>query len=274
VILVVSLGILRIICGKCTGQIKIDFLCCLMMLVGNGNRFAKVEDVDKKQYDMRIKKERKTIVDGSFILRDICAALKVGKSAYGFTMGNVSLIQIVEAVSREFGGGFSMSTCIWSANEIDIIRLHRLKEEGALRSARFLIDPSAYTRKYDAVKKIYECFGEDQVRTVPTHAKFVTLESDTMSIAITSSMNFTHNPRIEQFEVVECSDTCLLMSSLVDESFRRFSKEDNFTGQAMSKYNDIKKHLKKQDGNFEFGFDFDVDFSVDLVGSAEPISFL
>ena len=213
--------------------------------------------MEQKQYDSRVKKERKTIADGNKILDCIEVALKEGKSAYGFTMGNVSLIQIVEMITQKFGGGFEFATCIWSANQVDIQRLYGLKRNGFISKAKFLVDPSAYTRKFDAIQELYDSFGISSVRTLPTHAKFVTLKNDKHSFAITSSMNFTHNPRIEQFEVVECEQTSELMSSIVDNAFEKYTEEDNFTGQAMSKFSQIKKNLKSKDSQDFFTFEFD-----------------
>ena len=213
----------------------------------------------KKSHGLRDKKERKTILDGNDILKSIGEALRGGKSAYGFTMGNVSLIQIVEFICQEFGGGFELATCIWSANHVDIQRLAVLKKKGLISSAKFLIDPSAYTRKYDAVEMIYKTFGIESVRSVPTHAKFVTLVSDKHEIAITSSMNFTHNPRIEQYEVVECSETCELMIGMVNTAFEKYGSDENFTGQALTKFTQIKKSISKK-SDFDLGLDLDLDW--------------
>lgn len=199
----------------------------------------------QKAYSSRLRKERKTIKDGDDVLKSIVEALKDDKSAYGFTMGKVSLIQIVETICREFGGNFDLTTCIWSANKIDILRLKELQDQNFLKSAKFLVDPSAYTRKFSAIEALYSCFGIDSVRSLPTHAKFVTLKNDKFNIAITSSMNFTHNPRIEQYEVSECKDTLELMSGMVNNAFELYKPQDNFTGQAMSKFTQIKKTISK-----------------------------
>jgi hypothetical protein len=215
-----------------------------------------------KSFAARQKKERKTIKDGEHVLSSINNAIKDGMSAYGFTMGKVSLVQIVESLCKEFGGNFELSTCIWSANKVDILRLKHLEKKGLLKSARFIVDPSAYTRKYDAIETLYECFGVEAVRTMPTHAKFVTLKSATRKITITSSMNFTHNPRIEQYDVVECEDTLDLMEGVVDCAFEEYSSDDNFTGQAMAKFAQIKRHItevSEQDGKIDLDLDLDLD---------------
>lgn len=212
-----------------------------------------------KSFSMREKKERKTIADGSDVLESIESALIGGKSAYGFTMGNVSLIQIVEMICEKFGGNFDFTTCVWSANHVDIARLASLKDNGFIAKARFIVDPSAYTRKYDAIESLYLSFGIEAVRTMPTHAKFVTLKNEKHEIVITSSMNFTHNPRIEQYEVVECPETLALMENVVDSSFSMYESCDNFTGQAMSKFKKIKDAIKDRDESDIFDFDLDLD---------------
>ncbi len=209
----------------------------------------------KKSFSAREKKEAKTILDGSEVLESIKDALDCGMSAYGFTMGNVSLIQIVEMICQEFGGNFEFSTCIWSANQVDITRLAYLRDNGDIAGARFIIDPSAYTRKYDAIECLYQNFGIESVRTLPTHAKFVTLKNEKHQFVITSSMNFTHNPRIEQYEVSESANVLELMHGMVSNAFSMYNSDDNFTGQALSKFKQIKESLKGDSDDFDLLFD-------------------
>ena len=213
-----------------------------------------------KSFSMRENKERKTIKDGSEILESIELALNSNMSAYGFTMGNVSLIQIVEMICDKFGGNFDLTTCIWSANHVDISRLSDLKESGLISNARFVIDPSAYTRKYDAIECLYKRFGEESVRSMPTHAKFVTLKNEKHEIVITSSMNFTHNPRIEQYEVTECKNTLELMENMVDSAFNLYASDENFSGQAMSKFKKIREAIKDEQEQDDFDIALDLDF--------------
>lgn len=218
-----------------------------------------MDNKTQKAFSSRIKKERKTIKDGDNVLNSIVEAIRDGKQAYGFTMGNVSLIQIVESICKEFGGNFKMTTCIWSANRIDILRLNDLKQKGFLSSSKFLVDPSAYTRKFSAIETLYQCFGVESVRSVPTHAKFVTLKNDKFSIAITSSMNFTHNPRIEQYDVVDCIDTLELMSSIVDKAFDTYKSDQNFTTQSMKQFLKIKESVSENKDSF---LDFDINIDI------------
>jgi hypothetical protein len=216
-----------------------------------------------KAYASRIKKERKTIKDGDDILKSIVDALKEGKSAYGFTMGKISLIQIVETICNNFGGNFNFKTCVWSANKIDILRLKNLQNKGRIKETKLLIDPSAYTRKFEAVEAIYQCFGKESVRTIPTHAKFVTLESDKYKIAITSSMNFTHNPRIEQYEISECSDTVELMSDMVNNAFKELSTSENFTSQSLKMYKKIEENLQES-SPFDIKINTELNFNISI----------
>lgn len=218
----------------------------------------------KKQTIARENFEKKIIADSSVVLDDIRNALKSGQEAFGLTMGRVSLIQIIEMIAKEFGGGFDFKTCVWSANQVDIARLADLKDNGHLNDCKFLIDPSAYTRKPEAVEMIYTKFGIDNVRSVATHAKFVTLTRGDLCINIVSSMNLTKNPRIEQYHVFNCKKTSGLLTGVINESFDKLRPEDNFTGQALYKFRDIKKKLERMESESAIDDeDFDLDAAFD-----------
>lgn len=218
----------------------------------------------KKQMVSRENFEKKIVSDSAEVLGDIKNALSEGNEAFGLTMGRVSLIQIIEMIAREFGGGFDFKTCVWSANQVDIARLADLKDGGHLNDCKFLIDPSAYTRKPDAVEMIYTKFGIANVRSVATHAKFVTLTRGNKCINIVSSMNLTKNPRIEQYHVFECKKTSELLTGVINESFDKLKPEDNFTGQALYKFRDIKKKLERIESESAIeNDDFDLDAAFD-----------
>lgn len=201
----------------------------------------------KKQILIRQKKEYKTIKDGSKICDEIKFALKADNNVFGLTMGAISLIQIVELICKEFGGKFDLGTCVWSANQVDIYRLGFLRKEGFINDIKFLIDPSTYSRKYDAVRSMYDVFGIENIRTIPTHAKFVTLKNEKHSFSIISSMNFTHNPRIEQYQIINCTDTLEYLNQMITESFEKYAPEDNFTGESLSKFHKIRAFLKSKE---------------------------
>lgn len=210
----------------------------------------------EKQVTIRKDKENKTARDGANILRDSKNLLKDGKSVFGLTMGYISLIQIVEMVAKNFGGNFDFSTSVWSCNQVDVARIEVLKQSNLLNSIRFLIDPSAYSRKFEAVSALYTFFGIESVRSIPTHAKFVTLKNDKHSFCIISSMNFTHNPRLEQFQIFDCGESLNLLNSVVDAAFSEYGPSDNFTGNALIKFNEIKKVIAVRNSD---GLDLDLD---------------
>lgn len=178
-----------------------------------------MDDKLKKSIVMRERKEQKTIRDGLDALESIVGAVKSGKDCFGLTMGAVSLIQIVEALVENLGGGFDFSTAVWSANQVDINRLYNLKNNGGLGRCSFILDPSVYTRKKEVVKCLHETFGAKSVATVSTHAKFVTLQNKSYDLCIMSSMNFTHNPRMEQYQIINDKDVCGMFNSTVEQAF-------------------------------------------------------
>ena len=145
----------------------------------------------------------------------------------GLTYGQFSLIDLVQA-TLEVTGPADVVISTWSAGFYDVDAAERFRDDGAMRSCRFVLDSSQQKRGQATAFDVAEIFGRDAVRTTRTHAKFVLVTNDEWSVVITSSMNLNLNTRVEQFMMVDCPVTLEVFGGFVDELFRSepFSVED------------------------------------------------
>jgi hypothetical protein len=196
--------------------------------------------VRRKKLDAKLVKESTEMCD------EIKLALGDGEDVFGFTMGKISLIDIVELCAETIGNVTSVCSSIWSLSEADVWALGELQKNRGIASMRFIVDPSTYARKKESVDILYNIFGSSNVRTINTHAKFVALRGDT-NLAIISSMNFTRNPRLEQFEITSSESISALIHELVDDVFKKYSEKTNFVTQSDTAFEDVRQMIGDTD---------------------------
>ncbi len=106
--------------------------------------------------------------------------LTLENEIYGFTKGQFSLLQLLEAALQITGPvDFVLST--WTAARHEIQRLQALKESGKLLSVRWLVDFTFARRDPEAANQIRLAFGVDSIRVAQTHAKFALFKRDLAS---------------------------------------------------------------------------------------------
>ena len=64
-----------------------------------------------------------------------------------------------------------------------------------------------------------EFFGDDCIRTCRSHAKFATITNARWNLAVRTSMNLNHNPRLENMEISDDPDLCRFFTTIADEIF-------------------------------------------------------
>lgn len=88
-----------------------------------------------------------------------------------------------------------------------------------MRSFRLIIDGSFDSIKPYVYHHMQRLFGDDRIRCVRTHAKFIVVSSDTHDVAVRTSMNLNENSRMEQLEIAEDSALCAFLWTIVDSIF-------------------------------------------------------
>lgn len=136
--------------------------------------------------------------------RDTIEGFGPGIDIVGLTYGQFSLLDLIEA-ALEVTGPADVTISTWSAGFYDVEAAVRFRDNGLLRSCRFLMDSSA-KRGQATPGDVADLFGPDSVRTSRSHAKFVLIRNKDWAVVITSSMNLNLNPRLEQFEMTDDVD--------------------------------------------------------------------
>jgi hypothetical protein len=148
--------------------------------------------------------------------------LEPGAEVFALTHGQFSLIDALVYLSN-LTGPCDLSVCTWTAGTKDLQHMASLLAAGRFRSVRWLVDRSFITRQPAYCRTLRELFGDDCIRTTRSHAKFVTMRNETWDLAIRTSMNLNHNPRMECIEV---SDDPAL-ADFIDSQFDLYFTEQD-----------------------------------------------
>lgn len=152
--------------------------------------------------------------------------IEQGCEIFAMTNGQFSAIDIIEHV-LSFTGPAEIDLATWTAADGDLRRAHAFLLDGRVKGIRLVVDPSFRSRKPDFCNTLVELFGNDAIRTIPLHGKFITIRNDDWSIAIRTSMNLNLNKRIETVEISDDPELCGMLTGFVDEVFVR-SEAQNF----------------------------------------------
>ncbi len=147
--------------------------------------------------------------------RDTIAGFGHGMDVVGLTMGQFSLLDLIEA-TLEYTGPAHLVVATWSAGLYDADAAHRFATDGRLLSVRFVMDSASEKRGQSSAVHLADLFGADSIRTTRTHAKFALIGNDDWSVVITSSMNLNLNQRVEQFEMTDDHDRYRFFTEWVD----------------------------------------------------------
>lgn len=177
--------------------------------------------------------------------RQLLRGFGAGDLLTGLTYGQFSLIDLLQA-ALEITGPADVAISTWSAGFYDISAAERFRDDGAIRSIRFVMDASMQKRGQATTFDVAELFGRGAIRTTRTHAKFATVTNDSWNIAITSSMNLNLNSRVEQFQMIDCAETAGLFLDFVDGVFK---------GEAYSAENWQLPYVDSLEGGSNLGID-------------------
>lgn len=135
--------------------------------------------------------------------------------SFGLTFGQFSLLDLIEA-TLDLTGPADVVISTWSAGFYDVERAEEFRDDGRIRSIRFVMDSSA-KRGQATGADVASMFGADHIRTTRTHAKFVVVSNGEWNVVIQSSMNLNLNPRSEQFSMTDCAETAAFVMAIVDD---------------------------------------------------------
>ena len=135
---------------------------------------------------------------------------------YGFTKGQFSLLNLIQAVFLVTGPAhLSLST--WTAASHEIESLAAMQARGDITGLRLLIDFSMARREPAMTAQMREKLGRDNIRVAQTHAKFALFQNAEWKVALRTSMNLNMNPRNEDFLVGHDLELAAFLNGILDE---------------------------------------------------------
>jgi hypothetical protein len=160
---------------------------------------------------------------GTETAAEIIGPIAGGDDICGVTNGQFSLVDIVEHVLSQTGPA-DVSIATWTMGIYDAEQAYRFVTDKRIRSIRFVVDPSMFTRRPELAAVLVKAFGPDAFRAVNSHAKFATVRGDGLAVAIRSSMNLNRNERLESFDITACPEMTEFFETLVSKIWRKSIK--------------------------------------------------
>ena len=138
---------------------------------------------------------------------------------FGFTKGQFSLIELLEAVLDKTGPG-NLTISTWTASKADLNNVLEFLNGEKVKTARFLLDFTFQRRQPEVAKRIRDIFGLESLRITRNHAKFFAIGTgDGWTVTCKTSMNLNQNPRFEDFDLSNDPAIFLFLQDIVDELF-------------------------------------------------------
>jgi len=144
--------------------------------------------------------------------------LSAGVSWFVLTHGQFSLTDALIYLTTQTGAA-DVSVCTWTAGNTDLEHMADMLRAGQFRSMRWLVDRSFVTRQPAYCAKLRDLFGDECIRTTRTHAKFITIRNEQWDLAVRTSMNLNHNPRMESLEISDDAALCDFIDAQFDGYF-------------------------------------------------------
>jgi len=145
--------------------------------------------------------------------------IEPGAEIFALTHGQFSLVDALVYLASQIGPSH-LSVCTWTAGAEDLQHLASVLAAGKFLSVRWLVDRSFVTRQPAYVRRLRDLYGDACIRTTRAHAKFCTLRNAQYNLAVRTSMNLNHNPRMETLEISDDSGLCDFMAAEFDRHFR------------------------------------------------------
>lgn len=161
---------------------------------------------------------RRAVASGAATASEVIGPIERGDEICGLTMGQFSLIDILEHV-LDCVGPAEVAISTWTMGIYDEERAARFFANGLIRRIRWLVDPSIFGRRPDLAGALVQRYGAESFRAVNTRAKFATAVGGGRSVAIRSSMNLNPNRRLEHFDISESPELCAFFNGFVDRAF-------------------------------------------------------
>jgi len=157
--------------------------------------------------------------------REALRELTPTQGIFGFTKGQFSLIELIEATLERVGPSH-IFVSTWTATSADLAKILNFLDSKLLKSVSFLIDFTFQRRQPAVAHKIRTTFGRNSIRITRNHAKFFQIWNDRdWHLTCKTSMNLNQNPRFEDFDISNDLDLFEFLQNIRAEIFSRIPKE-------------------------------------------------
>lgn len=181
------------------------------------------------------KKRTKAVKPNLSNLQDLDSILpvKIQKDTeyHCLSVGQYNLIDIIEKVV-DLIGVCDIDLAVWTAATASLKKAELFLTNKSVKNMRWIIDPSFKSRKPNYVKTLRESFGNDCVRTIPTHAKFILIYNKNYNVIIQTSMNLNQNKRLESFTIIESKELVDFYRDFVGMVFEKKDSLKNYGSQS------------------------------------------
>lgn len=137
-----------------------------------------------------------------------------------YTYGQFSLIDVVVALIDDHTGPVDLDVCTWTVGVADMVRVNELMELGRITDIRWVVDQGFQSRQPGYCEQFRMIYGDEKIRTLRAHAKFLLLRNDQWDIVIRTSMNLNQNTRFEHVDVTHDRDLAEWHREVVDGIFQ------------------------------------------------------
>lgn len=158
--------------------------------------------------------------------KDAIGKIEKDSDTHILTFGQFSLIDALVVILDQSGPA-DVTISTWTAADAHLARTAELLESATIRSLRFIVDRSFESRQPEYCHHMRTLFGEDCIRAIRTHAKFMLIRSNQMDIVVRTSMNLNENPRLENIEISESASFALFFHTIVNAIFDEVDEQEN-----------------------------------------------
>ena len=149
-----------------------------------------------------------------------------------YTFGQFSLVDVIAALLDRTGPA-RVDICVWAVGAADLQRTKRITAGGRATRLRWVLDQGFESRTPHYLEQMRQLYGDEQIRTIRAHAKFVLIANDEWQIVVRTSMNLNQNTRFEHLDVVDDPDLHRWHEQIVDGIFER-EKAGDYSSKGMT----------------------------------------
>jgi len=150
--------------------------------------------------------------------KDTIGKIEKNTDCFILTYGQFSLIDALIAILDQTGPAHVVIST-WTAADAHLERSAQLLESADILSLKMIVDISFKARQPKYHAHMLNLFGNDCIRAIKTHAKFMLIRNEAWDVVCRTSMNLNGNPRLENIEISESKSFADFFQKVTDAVF-------------------------------------------------------